>query len=314
MSQTAHSVAIKSFDSNHESYDQLRPNFQIPVVKKLLADLKLTNLDGSYKTDKVILELAAGTGKFTKNLVDFGWSKNLIIVEPSQGMLESFKNNFPDITAHQGSSYSIPLSDNSVDSIVIAQGFHWFSDENSLKEMKRVLKPSGTFGCIWNFDGTSSSQQLIEPKPQIDYLLDEELQGIINPTTDTDPFEVSKKIMTEYQWNNMVTDYMYSFDVNVPQYRRGDWKQLLMNNDIFKPIQVETYYYYKLLIAQTKVYEYWLTRSYITDLPDQEKEKVRSKINLILQDSVTEKDKLIKDGVVYLMRVMGCHSIVTEPA
>lgn len=312
MTQEANNVAIKSFNSNHESYDQLRPSFGPVITKAFLQDLKLMK-DETPDPEKVILELAAGTGKFTKNLLDLGWSKNLIIVEPSEGMLKTFRQNFPEITAHQGSSYRIPLPDNSVDSIVIAQGFHWFSDTASLKEMRRVLKSSGTFGCIWNFDGCSKPQQSHKPEPQVSYYLDETIP--FDPPTDpAQSFEFSKKAMATHPWNKDVTDYMYSFDVNVPQYRQGIWKPLLMENDYFKPIQKENYSYQTSLIEQASVYKYWLTRSYITDLEDDEKVKVEQKINDILKQSVVDSDKVIKGETVYLKRIMGTHTVATELA
>lgn len=312
MTKEANEAAVNSFNSNHKSYDQLRPNFEKPIVDKFLKDLRLIE-NGEVQTEKTILELAAGTGKFTRHLVNYGWTKNLVIVEPSEGMLESFSNNFPNVDARKGSSYSIPLSDDSVDSIVIAQGFHWFADEASLKEMKRVLKPSGSFGCIWNFDGTSNPQHLVgvDSKPNVDYLFDDDLK----PSIDLDdPFEVSKAVMHSHAWNKHVTDYLYSFDVNVPQYRQGAWKPLLMDNQFFKPIQLETFYYRISTLAQDSVYKYWLTRSYITNLPDEEKLKVEQQINSILKQYVTDDDKIIKDDQkTYLKRVMGSHTVVTEP-
>ena len=42
--------------------------------------------------------------------------------------------------------------------MIIAQGFHWFADLDSLKEIYRVLKPQGKLGLIWNFDYASTSQ------------------------------------------------------------------------------------------------------------------------------------------------------------
>ena len=92
-------------------------------------------------------------------MVDNGWTDNLAVLEPSKGMLETFNKNFPQIKNQiLGSSYKIPLQDNSIDAVIIAQGFHWFADLDSLKEIYRVLKPQGKLGLIWNFDYASTSQ------------------------------------------------------------------------------------------------------------------------------------------------------------
>ena len=45
---------------------------------------------------------------------------------------------------------SIPLADASVDAVVCAQAFHWFANASAMQEIRRVLKPGGRFGLIWN--------------------------------------------------------------------------------------------------------------------------------------------------------------------
>lgn len=311
MNHKAHASALKSFNLNHASYDQFRPNFSPRIVDKFLKDLNL--FDTAPKTDKVIVELAAGTGKFTRNLTDHGWKDNLIVVEPSEGMLESFQKNFPDIQTYNNSSYSIPLSDGIVDAVVIAQGFHWFSDRESLKEIKRVLKPTGKFGCIWNFDGPSVAQKTLSPEPAISYLFDEFLQDKFDIDKIGDSSDFSSSVLKLTAWNAFVTEFLYSFDAKVPQYRKAEWKTLLMKNEYFKPIQSENYLFYNAPIARDLVYDYWLTRSYITNLPEDEKVQVKETINKILDKHVTKEDEQVIDGVMYLQRIMGTHTVVTEP-
>src|SRR5262249_49869951 len=50
----------------------------------------------------------------------------------------------------QGSAEHLPLAVASVDAIVCAQSFHWFANAAALREMRRVLKPGGVLGLIWN--------------------------------------------------------------------------------------------------------------------------------------------------------------------
>ena len=52
--------------------------------------------------------------------------------------------------------------------IICAQAFHWFSDEKSVNEICRVLKPGGKFGMIWNHEDFSFSwvralQDIVDP-------------------------------------------------------------------------------------------------------------------------------------------------------
>ena len=45
---------------------------------------------------------------------------------------------------------SIPLGDASVDAVFVAQAFHWFDAPEALLEIRRVLRPDGGLGLVWN--------------------------------------------------------------------------------------------------------------------------------------------------------------------
>ena len=91
-------------------------------------------------------------------MVDNGWTDNLAVLEPSKGMLDTFNRISLKLKSNSWIIIQNPLQDNSIDAVIIAQGFHWFADLDSLKEIYRVLKPQGKLGLIWNFDYASPSQ------------------------------------------------------------------------------------------------------------------------------------------------------------
>lgn len=323
----AHRIAIKSFNSNHSTYDLFRPSFAPALVNRFLVDLKLATRSEekfTFHTDKKILELAAGTGKFTKNLIDNGWNENLTVVEPSSGMLVSFKQHFPQIKTHEASSYSIPLEDSSVDSVVIAQGFHWFSDLESLHEIYRVLKPKGTLGLIWNFDVPLVSNLVPRTStlPKYEFLYDtnaippallEKAKKAEESFSSADKdysLNVAKTVFDDTKWSSDVAEFVYTFDEKVPQYRHGNWRNPLKDSDEFKPIEKESIYFSSVPNKKEDVYKYWLTRSYITDLSDEQKLTVKNSINDILEDTVVESDEIEIDSEVYLRRALGTHAIV----
>ncbi|WP_395336176.1 class I SAM-dependent methyltransferase [Novosphingobium sp. BL-8H] len=95
-----------------------------------------------------ILEVGAGTGKFVPTLQAAGG--DIIAVEPIAEMREQLQSAFPDVMALAGSADAIPLADASVDAVVCAQAFHWFATPEAVAEMRRVLKPAGVLGLIWN--------------------------------------------------------------------------------------------------------------------------------------------------------------------
>lgn len=293
----AHPTAVNSFNANHVSYDQLRPTYPDAIVKAFTDNMNISK-------ESQILEIAAGTGKFTAKLVDRGM-KNIKVVEPSRGMLDSFIERFPEIEAIQGSSYGIPLPDSSVDAIIVAQGFHWFSDTESLKEMRRVLKQGGRVGFIWNFDGESESQKLAE-NTSYEVVGDYKINS-------QNPYEYARKIFNHDKWNHEIVNFIYSLDKGVPQYRHGKWKEVLRNNDYFKPISKEIFQFYRIPIKYNDVYKYWETRSYITDLPEIERKEIEERVLDTLRKYVTEDEVRTINGEQFLEKYMGTHAVIIDP-
>ena len=56
----------------------------------------------------------------------------------------------PESRRSPGSAEAIPLPDESVDAVTVAQAFHWFRPSAALAEMHRVLRPGGGFALLWN--------------------------------------------------------------------------------------------------------------------------------------------------------------------
>ena len=95
-----------------------------------------------------MLDLGAGTGKLTTRLVERGL--NVFAVDPIPEMLELLSTSLPDTPALLGTAEEIPLPDDSVDAVLVAQAWHWFDPERAVKEVARVLRPGGRLGLVWN--------------------------------------------------------------------------------------------------------------------------------------------------------------------
>lgn len=314
MTKEANSTAINSFNSNHSEYDVFRPSFTPILVNPFLAHLGLAKKEPegySFDTSKVIVEIASGTGKFTQNLVDNGWKDNLIVVEPSKGMLLTFNEKFPQIRKQiLASSYQIPLDDNSVDAVIIAQGFHWFSDLESLKEIYRILKPEGKLGLIWNFDYTSTCHDSPIGKTEF-YNAGSQYFRELEFNVAKNNKEVFEQFFDKQPWNKAVTQYIYEFDVHVPQYRHGKWKEVLKKNPYFGTNELNLFTFYDQYINKNDVWKYWETRSYITSMTDEEKNKVKEHVAKLISENITNSSFVDKDKEL-LIKPMATHAVVVQ--
>jgi len=131
---------------NTEAYASGRPGYP-PEVNDWLRDTLL------IKPGSVVVDLGAGTGKFTSRLVDL--KAKVVAVEPLADMRSAFKSRWPGIDVIEGRAEEIPLLASSVDAVVCAQAFHLFANEEAMKEIHRILKPGGRLGLIWNLRDTS---------------------------------------------------------------------------------------------------------------------------------------------------------------
>ena len=95
-----------------------------------------------------VLDLGAGTGKLTTRLVERGL--DVVAVDPIAEMLEVLRASLPETRALLGTAEEIPLEDNSVDAVLVAQAWHWVDPARAIPEVARVLRPGGRLGLVWN--------------------------------------------------------------------------------------------------------------------------------------------------------------------
>ena len=135
-----HESAAKGFAAGADAYERGRPEYSPEAVERLIAELAIG--PGSR-----VLDLAAGTGKLTRQLV--GTGAELVAVEPVAEMRAKLQEVLPVAEAIEGTAESIPLPNHSVDAVVVGQAFHWFDGIRAVSEIRRVLKPEGALGLIW---------------------------------------------------------------------------------------------------------------------------------------------------------------------
>ena len=101
---------------------------------------------------ETVLDLAAGTGKLTRLLVER--FPHVIAVEPLAAMREVGANLVPEAEWLEGTAEAIPLPDAAVDAAFAADAFHWFDAAAAAREVARVVRPGGVVVIAFaHFDG-----------------------------------------------------------------------------------------------------------------------------------------------------------------
>jgi ubiquinone/menaquinone biosynthesis C-methylase UbiE len=95
-----------------------------------------------------VVDLAAGTGKLTRLLVERGF--DVIAVEPVAEMRGVLEARVSPVTVLDGTAESIPLADGTAKAVTVAQAFHWFDPDRALPEIARVLKRAGALAIFAN--------------------------------------------------------------------------------------------------------------------------------------------------------------------
>jgi MOSC domain-containing protein YiiM/SAM-dependent methyltransferase len=132
--------AAKGFAAGVEAYERGRPEHSGESVELLAREL-------GFGAGSRVVDLGAGTGKLARQLVARG--VDVVAVEPIAEMRATLARVLPGLEALAGTAEDLPLENHSVDAVLVAQAFHWFDGVRALSEIRRVLRPGGGLGLIW---------------------------------------------------------------------------------------------------------------------------------------------------------------------
>jgi SAM-dependent methyltransferase len=136
-----HPTAAAGFARAAGAYDRARPEYPAAAIAWAADRLGLG-------PGRVVVDLAAGTGKLTRGLTALGCE--VIAVEPVDEMRAALARAAPAARALAGTAEAIPLPDGSADAVTVGQAFHWFDGPRALAEIDRVLRPGGALALFWN--------------------------------------------------------------------------------------------------------------------------------------------------------------------
>ena len=100
-----------------------------------------------------VVDVACGTGVLARAVVErVGPEGSTVGVDINEGMLEVAREKAPEIEWRQAPAETLPLDDDTFDSVVSQFGLMYFEDQQgALEEMMRVLRPGGILAvAVWD--------------------------------------------------------------------------------------------------------------------------------------------------------------------
>lgn len=195
-------VAQTGFASS-TAYDSHRPSYPPEAVERLIEVLEITGQNGAK-----VLDLAAGTGKFTQLLAARPEAYEIVAVEPHDGMRRELENKqLQNVTVRKGTAENLEtIPDQEYQAVVVAQAFHWMSNMNALREIHRVLKPTAVLGLIWNIED----------------------------------YNAPKDWKIHKGWQSTMRNVMHELEDDHPRFRDQQWKKVFDAQGGSNPISLHT--------------------------------------------------------------------------
>ena len=141
MTTGVHRAAATGFADGADIYAASRPAYPAQAIDWLRDRMEIGS--GSR-----VVEVGAGTGLFTRLLLDTGAA--VVATDPVPEMLAHLASTLPGAGTAVATAEALPIADGSVDAVICATAFHWFATPQALAEFRRVLRPGGALGLIWN--------------------------------------------------------------------------------------------------------------------------------------------------------------------
>jgi SAM-dependent methyltransferase len=129
-----------SFGSAAASYADLRPGYPPEVLRWIV--------EGATRPVHEAADVGAGAGAFTQGLLGAGLA--VTAYDPDAGMLEELARRVPSVPRIVAPAETLPLPDDAVDLLTVAQAWHWFDKPAAAREFVRVVRPGGVIGLVWN--------------------------------------------------------------------------------------------------------------------------------------------------------------------
>jgi ubiquinone/menaquinone biosynthesis C-methylase UbiE len=242
---TGWSLPVGSLDRWPEDYERGRPGWPPEAL----------DVPG-LPADATVLELGAGTGKLTRLLVRT--FAHVIAVEPEQAMRRLLARHCPEAVLLAGSAEEIPLADDSVDAVFVAEAFHRFDDRRALADIGRVLRAGGFLVLLWNLPAGPTVPSIAAAEAFLRGLGPEREEAGYDP-----------------------------LDLNSVRYSSGEWRRAFAESP-FEELR-ETRIPNVQTIDREGLVAFFASMGWIGDLPDGERIPLLEELRALLPDTEYER-------------------------
>ncbi len=137
-----------SFAVAATAYDSFMGRYSAPLAP-LFADF------ARVSPEQRVLDVGAGPGALTRELVSRVGAENVYAVEPWEQFVEALRERFPGVTSLRASAESLPFEDESFDGVLAQLVVHFMTDPVAgLREMARVARPGAVVAAsVWDHGG-----------------------------------------------------------------------------------------------------------------------------------------------------------------
>lgn len=135
-------LAYGDFGKEGRAYDEARKRYPNVVIDFILEKLPLL---------PNILDVGCGTGIATRQFFE----RNVKVsgADKDEKMIAIAREHGPDAISYTvAPTEDLPFEDNSFDAITAFSAFHWFANNEAVKEIRRVLAPGGFFFAVNKYD------------------------------------------------------------------------------------------------------------------------------------------------------------------
>lgn len=131
-----------------ERYDRLAPTYDRRWRRYIERTVGATARRVRARPGERVLDLAAGTGALTRELLRAEPARRVVALDISRAMLRRGADGGARwLGAVQGDVEALPFADASFDHVVSSSAFHYWPDPaRALSEIRRVLRPGGA--CV----------------------------------------------------------------------------------------------------------------------------------------------------------------------